>query len=119
MASLWDDIKKKVQEGVSVAADKTEEFRKIGKIKVDIIGIKRSLESSYKDLGMAVHEHLSSGKKGDLKQVGPVKDLVSAIDGFRENLSQKEAEIERIKKEAAAKKSAESKDSGSGTKKTG
>jgi hypothetical protein len=106
MPSLWDDIKKKVQQGVAVAAEKTDELRKIGKVKMDIINVKRSLDNGYKDLGMAVHEHVSSGKKGDLKQEDKVKDLVAAIDGFVATLAGKEAEVEQIKQDAAAKKSA-------------
>jgi hypothetical protein len=106
MPSLWDDIKKKVSEGVAVAAEKTDELRKIGKVKVDIIGTKRSLDTGYKDLGMAVHDFISSGKKGDLKQDAKVKELVAAIDGFVESLVQKEAEIEKIKQEASDKKAA-------------
>ena len=106
MPSLWDDIKKKVQEGVAVAADKTDELRKIGKVKVDIIGVKRSLDTGYKDLGMAVHDFISSGKKGDLKQDSKVKELVTAIDGFVASLVEKEAEIEKIKQDAEAKKAA-------------
>jgi hypothetical protein len=106
MPSLWDDIKKTVQEGVAVAAEKTDELRKIGKVKVDIINLNRSLDKSYKDLGMAVHEHLSSGKKTAVNQVPKIKELAGAIDGLVESLKQKETEIEQIKQEAADKKAA-------------
>lgn len=105
MPSLWDDIKKTVKEGVAVAAEKTEELRKIGKVKIDIINVKRALDKNYKDLGMAVHEHISSGKKTAVNQSAQVKELVGAIDESLESLKQKEEEIERIKQEAAEKKS--------------
>jgi hypothetical protein len=118
MPSLWDDIKSKVQKGVAVAADKTEELRKIGKVKVDIINVKRSLDNGYKDLGMAVHEHISSGKKGDVKQEAKIKDLVASIDGFVKSLAEKETEIEKIKQDAAAKKAAGGGNTASGTDKT-
>jgi len=104
MPSLWDDIKKTVKEGVAVAAEKTEELRKIGKVKVDTINIRRSLDKGFKDLGTEVYDFLASGKKTAVNQSAKVKELVNVIDGLKESLKQKEEEIELIKQEAAAKK---------------
>ena len=37
MEKLWERIRKSVVEGVSVAAEKTEEFTKLGKLKLEIL----------------------------------------------------------------------------------
>ncbi len=106
MPSLWEDIKGKFERGFSAAAEKTEELRKIGKIKVDIIGIKRSLDSRHQELGKETYTLLSADKKAAPGQNAKVKELVAAIDALNASLSQKEKEIEQIKTEAAAKKAA-------------
>jgi len=103
---LWEDIKGKFERGFSAAAEKTEELRKIGKIKVDIIGIKRSLDSRHQELGKETYTLLSADKKAAPGQNAKVKELVAAIDALNASLSQKEKEIEQIKAEAAAKKAA-------------
>lgn len=102
-STLWEDIKRTVKEGVSVAAEKTEEYTKIGKVKVDVLNIKRNIEKLYEDLGKAVYELVSSGKKADLASNTKVETLVKKLDDQKEILKKKEDEIEAIKKEVSKK----------------
>jgi len=44
MANLWDDIAKTIREGVDTVVEKTEKLTKIGKIKIDILNIKRNID---------------------------------------------------------------------------
>lgn len=104
MSSLWDDIKKTVKDGVNVAANKTEELSKIGKVKVDIYKLNQSVEKSINQLGMEVYEQLSPGKKAKIDLSASIQELVKTIGGLKESLKQKEEEIEKIKAEADAKK---------------
>ena len=113
-STLWEDIKKTVKDGVSVAAEKTEEYTKIGKVKVDVLNIKRNIEKLHEDLGKEVYRLISTGKKTDLASNEKVTGLVQKLDDQQEMLNKKEKEIERIKKEAekktqTRKKSAETK----------
>ena len=55
MSPLWEDIKKKLKEGVTVAAEKTEEYTKIGKVKVEILNINRNIDKTFTNLGREVY----------------------------------------------------------------
>ena len=102
-STLWEDIKKTVKEGVSVAAEKTEEYTKIGKVKVDILNIKRNIDKLYEDLGKEVYGLLSSGKKGDFSGNPKVDALFNKLKDQQAALKKKESEVESIKKDVAAK----------------
>ncbi len=65
MANLWDDIAKTIREGVDTVVEKTEELTKIGKIKIDILNIKRNVQKNFSELGGRVY-HLITAKKRDL-----------------------------------------------------
>lgn len=106
--SLWEDVKKTFKEGVSIAAEKTEEYTKIGKVKVEILNIKRNIDKSFTDLGRGVYTHIAGGRKTDVAEAEKVKKLVAEIKDLKASLKAKEAEIEAIKKEASSKKEKES-----------
>ena len=55
MANLWDDIARTIRDGVGTVVEKTEELTKIGKIKVDIINIKRNVDKNFSELGGKVY----------------------------------------------------------------
>jgi hypothetical protein len=103
MPTLWEDIKKTIKDGISVAAEKTEEYTKIGKLKVDILNINRSIDKEYKVLGEETFKHISSGKKTDIAENEKTKKIVTKIKGLQKSLKDKEKEIEVIKQEAEKK----------------
>ncbi|MBN2029339.1 hypothetical protein JW824_03745 [bacterium] len=102
-STTWEDIKKKVKGGVAIAADKTEEYAKIGKLKVDIVKINHNLDKAYANLGRAMHKLLSKSRKVDVTDNAQVKTLITKIDDLNKSVQAKEKEIESIKKESAAK----------------
>ena len=102
-SSLWEDIKKTVKDGVTIAAEKTEEYTKIGKIKVEILNIGRNIDKSFTELGRIVFDHFDRGNKENLSNQQKLLDLIQKIKDQKAVLKKKEAEIEKIKKEAAAK----------------
>ena len=102
-SSLWEDIKRTVKEGVSVAAEKTEEYTKVGKVKVEILNIQRNLDKAYAELGEEVFGLFEKGKKTDVAESAKVKKLIAAVKEKKAELKKKEAEIETIKKDVASK----------------
>ena len=106
-SSLWEDIKKTVKDGVTVAAEKTEEYTKIGKLKVDILTTNRSIDKTFTELGRAVYDFAKGKKKGDVIKTENVKSLFKKIDELKAILQKKEEEIEAVKKEGDEKESSE------------
>jgi len=104
MATLWDKVKKNLAEWYSVAYDKTDELAKIGKKKLEIAGINRTIEKHMLELGGKVYDLIAAENKGsEVADDEKVKELVEEIKKLEEQLKLKEEEIETIKKEKREK----------------
>ncbi len=100
MAKLWEDVKKTVKEGVTVVVEKTEEYGKIGKVKVEILKLKTDRDKAFRELGNEVYNLVKKDKALASAQNEKMKKTVSKIDSLIKSLKSKENEIEKIKKEA-------------------
>jgi hypothetical protein len=102
MPSMWEDLKKTVKEGLTTAAAKTEEYTKIGKAKLDMMNLNKSLNGALQDLGLEVYTQITEGVKVQPAQNPKVKGFVEKINQLKQSIKDKEAEIEAIKKGSAA-----------------
>ena len=66
MEKLWQRIRKSVAEGVSVAAEKTEEFTKLGKLKFEILNTKRKISKTFTELGSMTYDAFKGGKTNEM-----------------------------------------------------
>ncbi|NIA29480.1 MAG: hypothetical protein GWP06_06155 [Actinobacteria bacterium] len=121
MGSLWEDIRDGIRDGIELVVDKTEEYSKIGKIKVDIIGIKRNIEKGFSELGGRTYEILKENKKKNVGSDADVKRLVDELMELEKSLDDKKNEIikvreekekERREREESRKKTAEETEAG-------
>ena len=99
MGSLWEDIRDGIRDGIELVVDKTEEYSKIGKIKVDIIGIKRNIEKGFSELGGRTYEILKESKKKNVGSDADVKRLVDELMELEKSLDEKKNEIINVKEE--------------------
>lgn len=104
MGSFWQDLKKTVQKGATTAVEKTEEYGKIGKIKIDILNLNKQVDRNLRELGDMCYNNLKASKKIDLSKEETATELVKTIDELKASVEEKEAEIEKIKEESEAKK---------------
>ncbi len=95
MSALLDSIR----EGLELVVDKTEEYSKIGKLKVDIFGIKRNIERQFVELGGRVYEMMTTGAADKIAGDEECKKLVATVQSLEQQLKEKEAEIEKVKAE--------------------
>ncbi|MBN1465863.1 hypothetical protein JXA02_08890 [candidate division KSB1 bacterium] len=95
MASLLDSIR----DGLELVVDKTEEYSKIGKLKVDIISIKRKIEKQFTELGGRTFDLLTGDDAKSLQKDDKVATLIRDIQAFEQELKEKEADIERVKQD--------------------
>ncbi len=96
-STFWDEVKKTLKGGI----EKTEEYTKIGKLKVDIISIKRNRDKVFSELGREVFKVLDKSKQSTLQSNETMKKQVDEIKKFNSAIKSKEKEIEDIKKEAS------------------
>jgi hypothetical protein len=80
--------------------EKTEEYGKIGKVKLDILKLKADRDKAFRELGSEVYNVVKKDKALAAAQNEKMKKTVSQIDSLIKSLKSKENEIEKIKKEA-------------------
>lgn len=95
---LWQDVKKGVKDTVTYVTEKTEELTAIGRLKMDIAGIKRKTEKKYNDLGRIVYEKLEKEEGLVLDADEDVKQVMKEISSLGVELEQKEKELEEVGK---------------------
>ena len=97
MDSLWGKVKKGVSAGASVAAEKAGELRRVGKMKLDIAGVKRDINKTFAELGGFVYHLLGREKAAKVVDQEEVKQLVERVKTLEVDLQTKEAELEAIR----------------------
>ena len=98
MGKLWERIRKSVAEGVSVAAEKTEEFTKLGKLKFEILNTKRKISKSFTELGSMTYDAFKEGKTNEIAKSSEVKDLINTIKELEAELDGIEQKFDEMKK---------------------
>jgi len=99
MAKFWEDVKSYVKQGATVVAEKTEELSKMGKIKIDIMGIERNLQKALSELGGQVYHLVTADENIKIVDDEKVKEIIARIKGFEEQLEVKKQELEEVGKE--------------------
>jgi gas vesicle protein len=97
MSRNWEDVRKSINEFFATAAEKTDEFIKVGKRKISITEIKRNITSHYAELGGRVYHLIRRGDVEGVASDGEVESLVSRIQKLEDELKAKEIEIEEIR----------------------
>jgi gas vesicle protein len=108
MSTNWEDVRKSINEFFTAAAEKTDEFIKVGKRKISITEIRRNMTSHYAELGGRVYHLIRQGESEGMGSDSEVESLVSRIQKLEDELKAKEIEIEEIRmaSEKAAQESA-------------
>lgn len=110
MSKLWDDLKKnmkdwgdaaveKAEEVSKIAVAKTEEITRISKIKIENHQLSRDISAAYEKLGRLSHKHAQEENMVNFTGNTEFYQIVSRINDIQSAIDEKNAEIERIKKE--------------------
>lgn len=110
MTNLWKDIKdnvkqwgtaaiEKAEEVSKMAVEKTGDFTKISKIKLDIRQTQKDIDDIFEDLGRYVYLHFKEKSTASFKTNPEFNDSIKKIDGFKKKIKDFEKEIDSIKKE--------------------
>lgn len=96
-----DDLANLFKKGVSVVAKKTDEYTKIGKIKVDIIGIKRDIDKKFNELGGKTFQLIAEENNSKVAANEEVKTIISDVKNLNQKLEEKRKELDRVREEYA------------------
>lgn len=96
--SFWDRLRDSVSRGLKVAADRTDELARIGKLKLDLVNLKRKMVYELGELGKQLLIHLDEvGPKGN---PGTIKNFITqdVPKKHLENINSIRRDIEEVEK---------------------
>jgi hypothetical protein len=95
--SLWEHLKKGLMEGIQTATDKTSEYTKIGRIKIDVLGVKKEIEEKLQELGGRLYHLIVEDQSYDIKKDKHIMQLIEQVKELEEELQVYSKELKRIK----------------------
>ena len=98
MADRWENYRHKASEAVNKIIDATQRFTKIGRIRVDIMSLKREIDHQFNLLGKHVYDLAQENKLSTLADDGIVKAAVTKVNELKAQIAEKEAQIEELRK---------------------
>ncbi|MBN1351967.1 hypothetical protein JXJ21_21375 [candidate division KSB1 bacterium] len=107
MSKFWEDLKGFVKQGATVVAEKTEELSKVGKIKIEIMGIERNLQKTLSALGGQVYHLVSDNENANVAGDAKVKELIDKVREYEKQLEAKKQELDEVGKEKEEEKEKE------------
>lgn len=91
-----DDVVKTVKGGVDKLVEKTDQYTHMGRLKLDIMAIKRDIDKNMTGLGRQVYKLVSSGDTANLAKNEHVKAFSDKIKELEERLALKKDELEHV-----------------------
>ncbi len=89
-----DNLLDKIRDGFQVVFERTEEFSKMGKIKIEISSIHRQIEGLFTELGGEIYTVYK--EKGRLGTNDKIKKILTGLENLEEELKKKEEELESV-----------------------
>jgi hypothetical protein len=96
---MWERVIKNFKQGATASAEKIEFYAKLGKIKIDVISVKRKMDAFFSELGGEAFTYLASHKNTDLGKNPKIKELIKQIKEQEKVLKAMEKRITELKKE--------------------
>ena len=79
MDTVWNKLKKGITDGYHTLSDRTEEMTKIGRLKLEIVAVKRDIEKAFIELGGRIYHALEGKEENDILSNQDVIKLVKDI----------------------------------------
>jgi hypothetical protein len=95
--TLWTTLKKGFMDGIHTATDKTSEYTKIGRIKIDILGVKKEIEEKLLELGGRLYDLVAEKENYDIKNDKCIIQLIEQVKELENELKKYSDELKRIK----------------------
>jgi hypothetical protein len=67
MDNSWEDFRKKFKTGISAVYRKADELTRIGKLRLEIVAVKRDIEKAFIEMGGRLYHQISEESRYDTK----------------------------------------------------
>jgi hypothetical protein len=103
MGTTWKKIKKGMSEGFQNLSEKTGEMTQIGRLKIEIIALKRDLEKAFIELGGRVYHKLEEKHEDDILSDQKIKKLIKDIKSLETKLKTLGDKVEQVREHRITK----------------
>ena len=97
MRTTWHKIKKSMADGYMNLSEKTGEMTQIGRLKIEMIALKRDIERAFIELGGRVYHGLEEKNDDDILADLRIKKLVKDIQALELKLKALEQKVEKVR----------------------
>ena len=97
METTWNKIKKLMSDGYLNLSEKTGEMTQIGRLKIEMIALKRDIEKAFIELGGRVYHGLEEKHEDDILADLRIKKLVKGIKSLELKLKSLEKKVEQVR----------------------
>jgi len=97
MSNMWERVIKNFKQGATASAEKIEFYAKLGKIKIDVISVKRKMDALFSELGGEAFTYIAKHQSSELAKELKVKDLIRQIKDQEDELKAMETKIAELK----------------------
>ena len=95
--SLWENLKRGLQDSAAVAVTKVEELTQQGRARLDVAAAKTRLSRLHSELGAAVYGQLESSSDDTYKKTLELRSLCEQIGRAIEEVSEAEEAFSNLK----------------------
>ena len=99
MGTMWNSLKRGLQDGAAVVFDKAEGLTQVGRARLDVAAAKTKLSRLEGQLGVETYGLVEAGAAGPLAESERVQSLCAAIREASAELSDAEAVFEKVRKD--------------------
>jgi len=94
----WEEVKKNVQRGAGIAAEKVSMYSRIAKLKMDKFILEKRIEKNYVSAGLRAYEYVKDSKE-DAIPVVLIDAFIQEIDSAQAEIDSLDREIDKIREE--------------------
>jgi hypothetical protein len=104
MDTIWDKIKKNLVQGYETISDKTGEMTQIGRLKLEILAVKRDIEKAFIELGGRIYHSFDKKTKDKILTDKDVLNLVEYIRQKESSLNKLKSKVDQIRQQRVLQK---------------
>jgi hypothetical protein len=95
--TLWEKIKRGLQDGATTAAAKAEYLGKLGRARLEVARSRHTIHEAFAELGGLVYEDLSTDAAAVAKASALVQEQVARLKTLADALQEKEDALGSVK----------------------
>ena len=103
MGTSWTKIRNGLSDGLKNLSDKTGQMTQIGRLKIEIIALKRDIEKAFIELGGRVYHQFEENTEENILSDQRIKKLLKDIKTYETRLKSLELKVQQVREHQIVK----------------